>query len=94
MPGVDIVDALVVLWNKLEAGAPDAELYPISEAVTSMISLLTNLDAFLVIEKYIMVKRGVLKNGIVRGPVAFHLDEETRLEVDRRFDRVMAAIGK
>ncbi len=94
MPGVDIVDALVALWNKLEAGAPDAELYPISEAVTSMISLLTNLDAFLVIEKYIMVKRGVLKNGLVRGPLAFHLDEETRLEVDRRFDRVMASIGK
>jgi 4-hydroxy-tetrahydrodipicolinate synthase len=94
MPAVELADVLVALWNKLEQGAPDAEIYAIAEPLTSIVSLMTNLDAFLLLGKYLMRKRGVLKNMVVRGPLGYHLDEETRVEVDRRFERAMASIGK
>jgi 4-hydroxy-tetrahydrodipicolinate synthase len=93
MPAVETVDVVVALWNKLEAGASDEEIYAIAEPLTSLISLLCNLDAFLTVGKYLMHKRGIFKNTIIRGPVGYHLDEETRLEVDRRYDRMMASIA-
>ncbi len=51
-----------------------------------------SLDAFLAIEKYLLVKQGVFQNTIVRGPVGYVLDEETRREVDRLFALVMQAV--
>jgi len=91
MPGGDIPDALVALWNALEAG-DEKRIYKISDPLASMISMMTSLDGFLQIEKYILKKRGIFKNTIIRGPVGYHLDEETRKEIDRRYDVLMAAI--
>ena len=51
-----------------------------------------SLDAFLAVEKYLLVKQGIFKNALVRGPVGYALDEETRREVDRLFDLVQAAV--
>ena len=51
----------------------------------------TSLDAFLAVEKHLLVRQGIFKNTIVRGPVGFQLDEETRREVDRLFDRMIEA---
>ena len=53
-----------------------------------------SLDAFLAIEKYLLVKQGVFKNTLVRGPVGYTLDDETRREVDRLFDLVMRCRGR
>lgn len=92
MPAVEVVDTVVELWKRLQAGAPDSEIYAIAEPLTSLISLLCNLDAFLVVGKYLLKKRGIFKNTVVRGPVGYHLDEETRLEIDRRYDRLMGSI--
>ena len=61
----------------------DAGAYHLSLPISALISLQTNLDAFLAIEKYLLVKQGVFTNTHVRGPVGFILDEETRREVDR-----------
>ena len=52
----------------------------------------SGLDAFLAVEKYLLVKQGVFQNTLVRGPVGFTLDEETRREVDRLFDLVTLAV--
>jgi hypothetical protein len=35
----------------------------------------------------------VFLNEVIRGPVGFVLDEETRAEVDRRYDRLMQVVG-
>jgi hypothetical protein len=51
----------------------------------------TSLDAFLAVEKYLLVKQGVFKSARVRGPVGYALDDETRREVDRLFDMAMEA---
>lgn len=91
MPAADLIEVLVALWKALEAG-DQPRIERLSLPLGAMIALQTNLDAYLAIEKYILHKRGIFKNTIVRGPVAYRLDEETRREVDRLYDMLMRAL--
>ncbi len=88
IPGADLIRGIVTLWRALKSG-DDARAYRLSLPISALIALQTNLDAFLAIEKYLLVKQGVFTNTHVRGPVCFILDDETRREVDRLFDLVM-----
>jgi len=91
MPGGEMVDAIVALWRALEANDEDAA-YELSLPIASLIALQQGLDGFLAIEKYLLVKRGIFRNTLIRPPVAFALDDETAAEVDRLFERVMRAV--
>jgi len=91
MPGADLIDGIVALWRALEA-KDERRVYQLSQPISSLVAVQNSLDAFLAIEKYLLVKQGVFKNTIVRGPVGYTLDEETRREVDRLFDLVMRAV--
>ena len=85
MPGADLIRALVALWRALEAG--DAmKAKRIHEPLAALISIQTSLDAFLAVEKHLLLRQGIFKNTIVRGPVGFRLNEETQGEVDRLFE--------
>jgi dihydrodipicolinate synthase/N-acetylneuraminate lyase len=92
MPGADLIDAIVALWRALKAG-DEAAAYRIWLPLAALVSLQHSLDAFLAIEKYLLVKQGVFPNTIVRGPVGYVLDKVTRLEVDRLFELLMAALA-
>lgn len=92
MPGVDLLDAIVALWNALEAG-DEARVYRISPLVGAILSLTVGLDGFLALEKYFMCRRGVFKNALVRGPVGFVLDEAMKRELDRLFDRLQHVLS-
>ncbi|MEO6784984.1 MAG: dihydrodipicolinate synthase family protein [Chthoniobacteraceae bacterium] len=90
MPGADLIRGLVPLWRALEAG--DAEKADrIHGPLAALISMQTSLDAFLAVEKHLLVRQGVFQNALVRGPVGFRLDDETKREVERLFDRMIAA---
>ena len=91
IPGADLVDPVVALWRALEAG-DEARVNRISLPLVSLVSLQSSLDAFLAIEKHLLVRQGVLRNTVVRGPVGYTLDEETRREVDRLFDLLSDAV--
>jgi 4-hydroxy-tetrahydrodipicolinate synthase len=91
IPGADLVKGIVALWRALEAHDDD-RAYRLSLPTSALVSLQTSLDAFLAVEKYLLVKQGILSNAHVRGPVGFVLDDETRQEVDRLFALVMQAI--
>jgi 4-hydroxy-tetrahydrodipicolinate synthase len=93
MPGADLVRAIVPLWRALEAG-DDAGVYRINGPLVALVSLQNALDSFLAIEKYLLGKQGVFTNTIVRGPVGYVLDDETRREVDRLFERLMAEVAR
>lgn len=85
MPGADLIDAIVALWRALEAG--DAPVVRrIDAALRPLLSLQSSLDSYLAVEKHILMRRGIFRNTIVRGPVAFQLDGPTRDAVDRHFD--------
>jgi 4-hydroxy-tetrahydrodipicolinate synthase len=90
MPGADLIVGVVALWKALERG-DDAAAYRISLPLSSLVSLQTGLDGFLAIEKHLLARQGVFRNTIVRGPVGYVLDDETRAEVDRLFDLLTQA---
>jgi hypothetical protein len=56
------------------------------------VALQTSLDAYLAVEKHLLVRQGVFRSPRVRGPVGYALDDATRAEVDRLFDRLQAAL--
>lgn len=91
IPGADLIDAIVALWGALKAN-DQRRVDRISLPLVSLVSLQSSLDAFLAIEKHLLVRQGVLRNTIVRGPVGYKLDDETRAEVDRLFDLLASAV--
>ena len=90
MPGADLVWAVAQLWQAL-IDQDEQRIYRISLPLVALVSMQNSLDAFLAIEKYLLVKQGVLENTVVRGPVGYHLDHHTQLEVDRLFAQLLAA---
>jgi 4-hydroxy-tetrahydrodipicolinate synthase len=92
MPGADLIDVLVALWRALETG-DEARIYDLSLPLSSLIAIQTSLDAFLAVEKYLLVKRGIFPNALVRGPVGYQLDPETQAEIDRLFAQLQQKIG-
>jgi len=92
MPGADMIDLLVALWRALKSG-DGRRADRIGQPLAAVITLLTSLDAFIAVEKYLLKKRGIFKNTVVRGPVGYRLDEETRREVDRLFEQLQEAKG-
>lgn len=91
MPGADLIRGIVALWQALRAG-DERRVYQLSMPISSLVAVQGTLDSFLAIEKYLLVKQGVFRNTVVRGPVGYRLDEETRAEVDRLFERLIAAV--
>lgn len=91
IPGADLIRAIVPLWESLESGDLE-KASRIHGPLSSLISIQTSLDGFLAVEKHLLVRQGIFKNEIVRGPRSFVLDDESRSEVDRLFDLLMKEI--
>ena len=93
MPGTDLLDGIVALWNALEAG-DEERIYQLSLPISALVALQlqAGLDGFLAIEKYLLRKRGLFPNTVQIQPVGWKLDPETQAEVDRLFTRIQAAL--
>lgn len=91
MPGADLTPAISKLWAALQAADFD-RADQISNALTKLVSLQTSLDAYLAVEKHLLCKQGVFKNRVIRGPVAFQLDDELTATVDQLFDDLCNAV--
>jgi dihydrodipicolinate synthase/N-acetylneuraminate lyase len=92
MPATDVCWAVRTIWDALKAG-DDETAYRVSGPLCSLISLQTELDAFVAIEKHLLCRQRVLPSRRQRGPLGYILSEETIAEVDRLFDRLMAAVS-
>jgi dihydrodipicolinate synthase/N-acetylneuraminate lyase len=93
MPGLDLLDGIVAVWNALARGDEEAAYriyFPICAIVS--LQLQAGLDGFLAIEKHLMVKRSLFSSARRRRPYGWELDAETADEVDRLFERMKAAI--
>jgi len=95
MPGMDLLDGIVALWQALQSG-DEARIYQLSLPIGALVALQlqAGLDGFLAIEKHILKRRGLLDNTIQLPPVRWELDSETRDEVDRLFTRFQAVLGE
>ncbi len=84
MPGADIPWALVALWKALNSGDWKV-IDAIAGPLASLINLQHSLDAYLAIEKLLLLKQGVFTNVSVREPVGYRLDERTQAEAERLY---------
>ncbi len=91
MPGADLIRGLVPLWKALQAGEME-KADRIHGPLAALVSMQTSLDGFLAVEKHLLVRQGIFQNTLVRGPVGYRLDEETKREVERLFDRMLEAV--
>lgn len=91
MPGADVCWAVQRLWDALQAD--DWLLaYQLSGVLNVMVGMQTSLDAFVAVEKHLLVRQGVFETTTVRTPSGFLLDHETAAEVDRLFDLLSALV--
>jgi 4-hydroxy-tetrahydrodipicolinate synthase len=91
MPGAEVPWAIVGLWNALENKDLNTA-QAIHTPLAKLISYQTTLDAYVAVEKYLLVKQGVFINTNQRGPVGFKLDQDTKTKIDIAYNELAAAI--
>lgn len=94
MPGTDLLDAVVALWQALKEGN-EARIYQLSLPICAIVAmqLQAGLDGFLAIEKYLLQRRGLFVNTLQVEPVSWRLDAETQEEIDRLFAVLQAMVS-
>lgn len=90
MPGADLIRAIVPLWHALNNGRHDLARR-IHEPLAAFAAIQTKLDAYLAIEKHLLVKQGIFKNTVVRGPVGWKMTPDIERKIDSLFEDLMAA---
>ena len=93
MPGADLIHGIVALYAALKAG-DEQRIYELSLPISAIVAAQHSLDAFLAIEKHLLVRQQVFSNTIVRGPVGYQVDPETLSEVDRLFDLLTTVLQR
>jgi len=91
MPGAEVPWAIVGLWKALE-NKDLSTAQAIHTPLAKLISYQTTLDAYVAVEKYLLVKQGVFINTNQRGPVGFKLDQDTKNNIDLAYNELAAAI--
>src|SRR5215475_10659642 len=91
MPSAQVCWAIQRLWVALTGGEWDTA-YAISGLLNCLVSLQTSIDAYLTIEKHLLLKQEVVATAVARGPLGVDLDDETKSEVDRLLARLSAAV--
>ena len=91
MPGAEVPWALVALWKALNEQKMDLAK-SIHNPLSKLISFQTTLDAYVAIEKYLLVKQGVLTNMNQRGPVGYKLTPEVAKDIDKAYEELAAVV--
>lgn len=60
--------------------------------ICTLVSIQATLDAYIAVQKHLLVRQGIITSAAARGPVGYNLDPESRTEVDRLFDVLRAAV--
>ena len=92
MPGSEIVWAIKALWDALEAGNLKRG-QEIHEAISVLITFQTTLDAYVAVEKYLLVKQGIFTSTRQRGPVRIILDSATKTKIDEAFENLQRVVA-
>jgi 4-hydroxy-tetrahydrodipicolinate synthase len=91
MPAGDLIWAQTALWRALQRG-DFGYAYRIAGPLAQIVSLQTNLDSFIAVEKYLLARQGIFPSSALRRPVGEILDAQGRAEVDRLVDLLRTAV--
>jgi 4-hydroxy-tetrahydrodipicolinate synthase len=91
MPGAEVPWAIVGLWKALE-NKDLKSAQAIHTPLAKLISYQTTLDAYVAVEKYLLVKQEVFVNTNQRGPVGFKLDQDIKNKIDLAYSELATAI--
>ena len=92
MPGGEIPWAIIKLWNALESN--DLELAKsIHNLVSQLVAFQQNIDGYVAVEKYLLVKQGIFESVRQRGPVRTILSSEMKIEIDQIFEKLVKLIN-
>ena len=84
MPGAEVSWAIVSLWKALVT-SDQAKADAINGPLAILISLQHSLDAYLGVEKYLLLRQGIFTNQLMRQPFAYEFDTQTKDLIDRLF---------
>jgi 4-hydroxy-tetrahydrodipicolinate synthase len=84
MPGGEIPWALVKLWDCLEANDVE-KAKAIHGVIAQLVGFQKTIDAYVAVEKYLLVKQGIFTSARQRGPVNTILSDEVKKEIDKVF---------
>ena len=92
MPGGEIPWAIIKLWNALESN--DLELAKsIHNLVSQLVAFQQNIDGYVAVEKYLLVKQGIFESVRQRGPVSTILSSEVKIEIDQIFEKLVKMVN-
>jgi len=92
MPGAEICWAIVAIWDALEAKNL-VRATAIHACVSKLVALQPTIDAYVAVEKYLLVKQGIFTSSRQRGPVSTILSDKTKNEIDMIFAELLQVVG-
>lgn len=93
IPATEVAEIIVALWRLLEAGDAKRAAEVGYRLSYLMCHMMNSVDCYATIAKHLLKRRGLITTTKVRGPSAYHLDPETRAEVERIYDELFALAG-
>lgn len=93
MPGAEIPWALVALWKALTVDNWK-RARAIHAPLLKLVSIQTTLDAYIAVEKYLLVKQGIFTSTRQRGPLGFVLSAAVQSQIDLEFEGLRAAVDR
>ena len=62
-------------------------------SITKLVSFQKTIDAYVAVEKYLLVKQGIFTSTRQRGPVSTVLTDEIKAEIDKVFAALSQAVN-
>ena len=92
MPGSEIPWAIIKLWDALEAN--NLELASsVHNLVSQLVAFQHNIDSYVAVEKYLLVKQGIFDSVRQRGPVRTILSSQVKSDIDQIFDKLVKVVN-
>ena len=93
MPGAEIPWPIVAPWEALEA-KNFSRSTAIHACLKKLVSFQPTIDAYVAVEKYLLVKQGIFTSSRQRGPVSITLSDKTKNEINLIFSELLKVVGR
>ena len=92
MPGGEIPWAIIKLWDCLESN--DLEIaQSIHDLISQLVAFQQNIDGYVAVEKYLLVKQGIFDSTRQRGPVRTILSSQVKNDIDQIFEKLVKMVN-